>query len=252
MKVLLVTGGSRGIGAVVCRVAASRGWAVCVNYRHSEQAAGKVVSAIREAGGHAIAVKADVSVDSDVKRLLGEVDRQLGRLSGLINNAGINGRVCRVEELDATVSRRLFEVNILGPFLCAKHAIKRMAKRYGGNGGVIVNVSSAASRHGGAGSYVDYAASKGALDTFTIGLAREQAQEGIRVNSLRPGATMTELSVEWANQNPDWLEWVMQQVPLGRPANTVEIANSAVWLLSDEASYVTGACLDVSGGWVSP
>ncbi len=252
MGVLVVTGGSRGIGAEICRMAAAKGSAVCVNYSNSGDEAQHVVAAINQTGGRAIAAQADVSVDADVTTMFERVDKDLGPVTSLVNNAGINGSGTRVDDLDPELARRIFEVNILGSFLCAKHAIKRMAKRYGGSGGSIVNVSSAASKHGGPGTYVDYAASKGAIDTFTIGLAKEQAEQGIRVNCLRPGATMTELSVEWAKQNPQWLDWVMHQVPMGRPAEVHEIANAAIWLLSDEASYVTGAILDACGGWVSP
>ncbi|NKB77606.1 MAG: SDR family oxidoreductase [Gammaproteobacteria bacterium] len=252
MSVLVVTGSSRGIGAEVCRMAAMEGWAVCVNYSNSQEEANAVVEEINAAGGNSIAVKADVSVNADVARMFEIVDKQLGPVTALVNNAGINGLVSRLEDIDAEITARVFGVNVMGPFLCSKYAIKRMAKRYGGVGGVIVNVSSAAAKHGGAGSYIDYASSKGALDAFTVGLAKEQAKEGVRVNTLRPGATMTELSVQWANSNPEWLDWVMEQVPLGRPAEVSEIANGVMWLLSDKSSYVTGATLDVSGGWVSP
>ncbi len=252
MEVLVVTGSSRGIGAEICRAAAAKDWAVCVNYATSTDEAELVVKDIEQAGGRAISVSADVSIDSEVAALFERVDAELGPITGLVNNAGINGGGTRVDELDVDQARRIFEVNILGSFLCAKHAIRRMAKRYGGVGGSIVNISSAASKHGGPGTYIDYAASKGAIDTFTVGLAKEQAPEGIRVNCLRPGATMTELSVEWAQQNPEWLNGVMEQVPLGRPGEVREIAAAALFLLSDEASYITGAILDASGGWVSP
>ncbi len=252
MDVLIVTGSSRGIGAEICRAAAVKGWAVCVNYATSTGEADLVVKNIEQAGGRAISVAADVSIESDVAALFERVDAELGPVTGLVNNAGINGGGTRVDELDADQARRIFEVNILGSFLCAKYAIRRMAKRHGGSGGCIVNISSAASKHGGPGTYIDYAASKGAIDTFTVGLAKEQAPEGIRVNCLRPGATMTELSVEWAQQNPEWLNGVMEQVPLGRPGEVREIAAAALFLLSDEASYITGAILDASGGWVSP
>ena len=193
MKVLLVTGSSRGIGAEICRQAAADGWKVCVNYSRSEDEADRVVAEIRKAGGIAIAVAANVANEDEVIRMFERIDLELGPLTGLVNNAGINGGGTRVDEMDVEVSRRTFEVNLLGSFICAKHAIKRMARRHGGNGGTIVNVSSAASRHGGPFTYVDYAASKAAVDTFTIGLAREQADQGIRVNCLRPGVTMTEI-----------------------------------------------------------
>ena len=251
MGVLVVTGGSRGIGAEICRQAAAKGWAVAVNYANSADEAGAVVEWIKSAGGTAIAVKADVSDADAVEAMFETVDKQLGPVTGLVNNAGINGKTGPVDEMDAETTKRLFMVNAVGPFICAAAAIRRMAKRHGGDGGVIVNISSAASKHG-APTYVDYGAAKGAIDTFTIGLAREQAAEGIRVNCVRPGATMTELSVQWAADNPDWLDWVMDQVPLKRPGEMSEIAAAVTWMLSDDSSYATGAILDVSGGWVSP
>jgi len=252
MKVLLVTGSSRGIGAEICRQAAADGWKICVNYAHSEDEADRVVHEIRQHDGIAIALQANVANEDEVITMFERIDLELGPLTGLVNNAGINGGGTSVDEMDAAVSRRVFDVNILGAFICAKHAIKRMAKRHGGNGGSIVNVSSAASRHGGPFSYVDYAASKAAIDTFTIGLAREQADQGIRVNCLRPGVTMTEISTDYARDHPEWLDWVLPQVPLGRPAEVAEIANGAMFLLSDKSSYATGAILDICGGWVSP
>ncbi|MDH3390059.1 MAG: SDR family oxidoreductase [Gammaproteobacteria bacterium] len=252
MKVLLVTGSSRGIGAEICRQAAADGWKVCINYATSEEPADRVVAEIRQQGGIAIALQANVANEDEVIALFERIDLELGPLTGLVNNAGVNGGGTRVDEMDVAISRNLFDINILGAFICAKHAIKRMAKRHGGNGGAIVNVSSAASKHGGPFTYVDYAASKAALDTFTIGLAKEQADQGIRVNCLRPGVTMTEISADYAQQHPEWLEWVLPQVPLGRPAEVAEIANGAMFLLSDKSSYATGAILDVCGGWVSP
>ncbi|MFT4650151.1 MAG: NAD(P)-dependent dehydrogenase (short-subunit alcohol dehydrogenase family) [Polaribacter sp.] len=252
MKVLLVTGSSRGIGAEICRQAAAEGWKVCVNYASSADEADQVVKQIRDQGGIAIALQANVANENEVITMFERIDLELGPITGLVNNAGINGGGTRVDETDITLSKQMFEVNTLGAFICAKHAIKRMAKRYGGNGGAIVNISSAASKHGGPFTYVDYAASKAAIDTFTIGLAKEQADQCIRVNCLRPGITMTEISVDYAKQNPEWLDWVLSQVPLGRPAEVSEIANSAMFLLSDKSSYTTGAILDVCGGWVSP
>ena len=251
-RVLLVTGSSRGIGAEICRQAAREDWAVCVNYASSADEANLVVEQIRQSGGEAIAVKSDVASEKEIISLFEEIDQQLGPINGLVNCAGINGCNSRIDEMEVELSQRLFEVNTLGAFICAKHAIRRMAKRHGGDGGVIVNVSSAASKHGGPFTYIDYAASKAALDTFTIGLAKEQADQNIRVNCLRPGITMTEISVDFAQQNPEWLDWVMQQVPLKRPAEVKEIANAAMYLLSDKSSYSTGAILDVCGGWVSP
>lgn len=252
MSILVVTGASRGIGAEIARAASQEGWSVCVNYRNSKEEADEVVAQIHHLGGKAISVQANVGIDEEVAEMFKIVDRDLGSVKGLVNNAGINGNSCRVDELDEDVSLNLFRVNILGCFLCAKYAIRRMAKRYGGSGGSIVNVSSAASQHGGPFTYIDYAASKAAIDTFTVGLSKEQADQKIRVNTLRPGATMTELSVDWAKENPEWLQWVMDQVPLGRPAEVEEIANAGLFLLSDKASYVTGATLDASGGWVNP
>ena len=252
MKVLLVTGSSRGIGAEICRQAAAEGWKVCLNYASSADEADQVVAQIRAKGGTAIALQANVANEDEVITLFKRIDLELGPITGLVNNAGINGAGTRVDEMNITLSKQMFEVNTLGAFICAKHAIKRMAKRYGGNGGAIVNISSAASKHGGPFTYVDYAASKAAIDTFTIGLSKEQADQGIRVNCLRPGITMTEVSVDYAKQHPEWLDWVLLQVPLGRPAEVSEVANSAMFLLSDKSSYTTGAILDVCGGWVSP
>jgi NAD(P)-dependent dehydrogenase (short-subunit alcohol dehydrogenase family) len=252
MNVLLVTGSSRGIGAEVCRQAAADGWKVCINYASSEEEADRLVHAIRQAGGIAIALEADVANEDEVITMFERIDLELGPLTGLVNNAGVNGGGTRVDEMDAATSMRVFEVNVLGAFICAKHAIRRMAKRHGGNGGAIVNISSAAAKHGGPFSYVDYAASKAAIDTLTIGLAREQADQGIRVNCLRPGVTMTEISLDYARAHPEWLDWVLPQVPLGRPAEVSEIANGAMFLLSDKSSYATGAILDVCGGWVNP
>lgn len=252
MDVLVVTGGSRGIGAEICRLGASRGMSICVNYAKSEEEAKSVVAEIVDEGGQAISVQADVSVPEDVDRMFERVDTELGLVTGLVNNAGVMGSGGTVDELDADLTRHMFEVNTLGPFLCSKAAIRRMAKRHGGQGGAIVNISSAAAKHGGPGSYVDYAASKAAVDTFTAGLAREQAVEGIRVNCIRPGAVLTEISKRWMTTHPDWLDSVIARTPLGRPGEVRDIANAALWLLSDEANYVTGAILDVSGGWVTP
>jgi NAD(P)-dependent dehydrogenase (short-subunit alcohol dehydrogenase family) len=252
MKVLVVTGSSRGIGAEICRRAASEESKVCINYSRSEDEADAVVAQIREQGGIAIAVKADVSKEDEVIAMFERVDLELGPITGLVNNAGINGGGTRIDEMDAVIASKVLEVNILGSLLCAKHAIKRMAKRHGGTGGAIVNVSSAASRHGGPFTYVEYAASKAAIDTFTIGLAKEQADQGIRVNCLRPGLTLTEISTEYAEQHPEWLEWVLPQIPMGRAAEVSEVVDAAMFLLSQSSSYATGAILDICGGWVSP
>ena len=252
MGVLIVTGSSRGIGAEICRLAAARGWAVCVNYASSADEAEGVAAEIAGAGGSAIAVRADVSAPEDVESMFRKVDEQLGPVTGLVNNAGSMGSGGPVDELDAERTRRMFEVNTLGPFLCYQAALKRMAKRHGGQGGAIVNISSAAAKHGGPGSYGDVAASQAAVDTLTNGLAREQAAEGIRVNCVRPGAIMTEMNERWMTDHPDWLASVIARTPLGRAGEVRDIATAALWLLSDEAKYVTGAILDVSGGWVTP
>ncbi len=243
--VLVVTGGSRGIGAATSVLAAARGYAVVVNYAGNVEAAERVVSQIRERGGEAIAVRGDVASPDDVEHIFAAADR-LGSLTGLVNNAGIVGKTARVEDLDASRIARILEVNVTGSFLCAIAAIKRMSTRRGGKGGAIVNVSSAAARLGGANSYVDYAAAKGAIDTFTIGLALEVAGEGIRVNSIRPGIIDTEIHA--SGGDPDRARRLAPQVPLGRAGTAEEIAQSILFLLSDESSYTTGAILTVGGG----
>ncbi|HVY51141.1 MAG TPA: SDR family oxidoreductase [Devosia sp.] len=243
--VLVVTGGSRGIGAATSVLAAARGYAVVVNYAGNVEAAERVVSQIRERGGEAIAVRGDVASPDDVEHIFAAADR-LGSLTGLVNNAGIVGKTARVEDLDASRIARILEVNVTGSFLCAIAAIKRMSTRRGGKGGAIVNVSSAAARLGGANSYVDYAAAKGAIDTFTIGLALEVAGEGIRVNSIRPGIIDTEIHA--SGGDPDRARRLAPQVPLKRAGTAEEIAQSILFLLSDESSYTTGAILTVGGG----
>lgn len=245
-KVLIVTGGGRGIGAATATIAGSRGWRVAVNYAQNEEAAASVVRAIGDAGGEAIAVKADVSIEADVLRLFETVDTAFGRLDGLVNNAGIVGMKARVDEMDASRLDRMMRVNVVGPFLCAREAVRRMATRHGGKGGSIVNVSSVAAVLGSAGEYVDYAASKGAIDTFTIGLARELAGEGVRVNAVRPGTIVTEIHA--SGGQPDRAARVAPQIPMKRPGRAEEIAHAILWLLSEEASYTTGAILNVSGG----
>ena len=245
-KVLIVTGGSRGIGAATATIAGSRGWRVAVNYAQNEEAAASVVRAIADAGGEAIAVKADVSIEADVLRLFETVDTAFGRLDALVNNAGIVGMKARVDEMDAARLERMMQVNVVGPILCAREAVRRMSTRHGGRGGMIVNVSSVAAVLGSACEYVDYAASKGAIDTFTIGLAREIATEGVRVNAVRPGTVDTEIHA--SGGQPDRAARVAPQIPMKRPGRTEEIAHAILWLLSDEASYTTGAILNVSGG----
>lgn len=245
-KIILITGGSRGIGAATARLAAAQGYAVCLSYLRNKPAAEAVVREIAKAGGRAIAVAADVAIEADVVRLFETVDAQLGRLTALVNNAGVLERHMRVEEMDAGRLARVLAANVIGSFLCAREAVKRMSTRHGGPGGAIVNLSSAASRLGSPNEYVDYAASKGAIDTFTIGLAKEVAAEGIRVNAVRPGVIYTDIHADGGE--PGRVDRVKSAVPMLRGGQPEEVAKAILWLLSDEASYSTGAILDVSGG----
>ena len=245
-QVLIVTGGSRGIGAATARLAARRGFAVAVNYLRSEAAAAALVREIETAGGTALAVRADVAVEADVVGLFETVDRSLGRLTALVNNAGVLETQMRVDAMDSARLSRVFATNVTGSFLCAREAVRRMSTRHGGTGGAIVNVSSGASRVGSPGEYVDYAASKGAIDTLTIGLAREVAEEGIRVNAVRPGFIYTEIHA--AGGEPGRVDRVKAFVPMQRGGTVEEVARAILWLLSDEASYTTGAFIDVTGG----
>jgi NAD(P)-dependent dehydrogenase (short-subunit alcohol dehydrogenase family) len=245
-KVLIVTGGSRGIGAATARLAAANGYAVCISYLNNEEAASAVVRDISEAGGVAIAVAADVGQEADVVRLFELVDAKLGPVTALVNNAGILERQTRVEHMDAARLTRVFAANVFGSFFCAREAVRRMSSLHGGSGGSIVNVSSRASRLGSPNEFVDYAAAKGAIDTFTIGLAKEVATEGIRVNAVRPGVIYTEIHA--SGGEPNRVERVKSSVPMQRGGQPEEVARAILWLLSDEASYTTGALLDVSGG----
>lgn len=244
--VLLVTGGSRGIGAATARLAAAQGWAVAVNYAANSLAADEVVRHIRSAGGNAITVQADVADEAQVLRMFEKVDAKLGRLTGLVNNAGVVDVTARLDEMDMARWRRMFDINVMGSLLCAREAVRRMATRHGGDGGAIVNVSSAAARLGAPGQYVDYAAAKGAIDAFTIGLAKEVAADGIRVNAVRPGLIETEIHA--SGGLPNRVNDLKHQVPMQRGGTADEVAQAIVWLLSDAASYTTMSLLEVSGG----
>jgi len=245
-KILLITGGSRGIGAATARLAAARGYDVCVNYRRNRDAADSVVNEIQAAGARALAVAADVSLEDDVRRLFDVCDTSFGRLDALVNNAGILETQMRLDAMDAARISRVLATNVVGPFICAREAVKRMSKKYGGQGGAIVNVSSGAARLGSPGEYIDYAASKGALNSMTLGLSREVAEEGIRVNAVLAGHIYTELHA--SGGEPNRIERVKDQVPMKRGGTADEVARAILWLLSDEASYVTGSLLDVAGG----
>ncbi|MBB5574037.1 MULTISPECIES: SDR family oxidoreductase [Rhizobium] len=244
--VLLVTGGSRGIGAAVSIAAARQGWAVAVNYASNKAAADTVVTAIRDAGGEAIVIAGDVGSPEDIRSIFSVVDGHFGRLDGLVNNAGIVDRVQRLDEMTPERLDRMFRINITGSLLAAAEAIRRMSTRHGGKGGAIVNLSSVAATLGGGGQYVDYAASKGAIDTFTVGLAREVAAEGIRVNAVRPGIIDTEIHA--AAGLPDRASAIAPQLPMKRAGTAEEVADAILYLLGPQASYITGAILDVSGG----
>ena len=245
-KVLIVTGGSRGIGAATALLAARRGWPVAVNYARDEAAAASVVSQIVAEGGEAFAIQADMAREADILAMFDAVDTRWGRLDGLVNNAGIVEVSARVDEMSAERISRMFAINVTGVFLCAREAVRRMSTRHGGDGGAIVNLTSAAARIGAANQYVDYAASKGAIDTLTIGLAREVATEGIRVNAVRPGIIDTEIHA--SGGEPERVAQMREQVPMQRGGSADEVAQAIVYLLSEDASYSTGATLDVTGG----
>ena len=245
-QILLVTGGSRGIGAATALLAARAGWSVAVNYTSNAGAAQEVVRQIQAQGGKAMAVQADVAQEQQVLAMFEQVDARLGRLTGLVNNAGVVDMASRVEDMSVARLRRMFDINVIGAIVCAREAVRRMSTGRGGSGGSIVNVSSAAARLGAPGQYVDYAAAKGAIDSFTIGLAKEVAAEGIRVNAVRPGLIETEIHA--SGGLPDRVAQLMHLVPMQRGGSAEEVAQSIVWLLSSAASYTTMSLLDVSGG----
>ena len=245
-RVLLVTGGSRGIGAAVCLAAASEGWRVAVNYASNRQAAEEIAGQITGAGGVAIAVQGDVGSEDGVKAIFAAVDAAFGRLDGLVNNAGIIGSPQPIDEISAERLERMIRVNVTGAIRCAAEAVKRMSTRHGGQGGSIVNLSSVAALLGAPGQYVDYAATKGAIDSFTVGLAREVAADGIRVNAVRPGIIDTDIHA--SGGLPDRARDMAPSIPMQRPGTAGEVADAILYLLSDKATYVTGAILNVSGG----
>ena len=245
-KVLLVTGGSRGIGAATALLAAQNGWSVAVNYTANSLAADEVVRQIRAAGGQAMSVQADVADEGQVLRMFEHIDAKFGRLTGLVNNAGVVDVTARVQDMSVARWKRMFDINVIGSLICAREAVRRMSTQHGGEGGSIVNVSSAAARLGAPGQYVDYAAAKGAIDAFTIGLAKEVAAEGIRVNAVRPGLIETEIHA--SGGLPNRVKELQHLVPAQRGGTAEEVAQGIVWLLSDSASYTTMSFLDISGG----
>lgn len=245
-KVLLVTGGSRGIGAAICRLAVAAGYRVALNYASNAAAAQTLVAELKASGGEAIAIKGDVGNEADVLAMFAEVDKTFGRLDAFVNNAGVVDMKARVDEMSAERLERMMRINVVGSILCAREAVKRMSSLHGGAGGSIVNISSAAASLGSPGEYVDYAASKGAIDTFTVGLAREVALEGIRVNAVRPGIIDTDIHA--SGGQPDRVALIQDTLPMKRAGTADEVAAAVLYLLSDAASYTTGAILNVSGG----
>ena len=245
-QIVLITGASRGIGAATALLAAAQGYAVAVNYTANSLAADEVVRQIRASGGQAMAVRADVAKEAEVLVMFDKIDAKFGRLTALVNNAGVVDDICRVDAITTARLQRMFGVNVLGSFICAREAILRMSTAHGGAGGSIVNVSSAAARIGSPGQYVDYAAAKGAIDTFTLGLAKEVAGEGIRVNAVRPGIIDTDIHA--SGGQPDKARVQGPSAPMQRAGTAAEVAEAIVWLMSDKASYTTGVLLDVAGG----
>jgi NAD(P)-dependent dehydrogenase (short-subunit alcohol dehydrogenase family) len=243
---MIVTGGGRGIGAATARLASQRGYAVCVNYLRDRGSAERLAAELSEGGGRALAIAADVGRERDVQRLFDAAQAELGPLTVLVNNAGILERQARLDEMEAARLERVFATNVIGAFLCAREAVRRMSTRHGGRGGAIVNVSSIAARLGAPDEYIDYAASKGAIDTLTVGLAREVAREGIRVNAVRPGVIRTQIHA--SGGEPGRVERVKGAVPMQRGGEPEEVARAILWLASQEASYCTGTFVDVSGG----
>lgn len=245
-KVLLVTGGGRGIGAATARLAATQGWAVAVNYTANSLAADEAVRAIRAEGGNAMSVQADVADEDQVLAMFARIDARLGPITGLVNNAGVVDVTQRLDQMSVARWRRMFDINVIGSLICAREAVRRMSTRHGGAGGSIVNVSSAAARLGAPGQYVDYAAAKGAIDTFTIGLAKEVATEGIRVNCVRPGLIDTDIHA--SGGLPHRVRDLSPEIPMKRGGDADEVAQAIVWLLSDVSKYTTMSFIDVSGG----
>lgn len=245
-KVILVTGGSRGIGAATAILAAQEGYTVCINYNKNDQAAKAIVKRIADKGGHAIAFGGDVSKETDVIRWFETIDKEVGTIDALVNNAGILETKTRTDEMSLERWQRVFGVNTFGCFLCTREAIKRMSTKYGGSGGAIVNVSSAAARLGGSFEFVDYGASKGAVDTMTIGMANEVATEGVRINGIRPGLIDTEIHED--SGSPDRIAQLEHRIPMKRGGTPEEVARAILWLLSEDASYITGTTIDVTGG----
>lgn len=245
-KIILITGGSRGIGAAIAHLAAEAGYAVCISYLHNRAAAEAVVAAITKKNGIAMAVQSDVAVEEDVIRLFKHVDASFGPLTALVNNAGILERQARVDEMDSARIQRIFATNVVGSFICSREAVRRMSTRHAGKGGAIVNMSSRASHLGAPGEYVDYAASKAAIDTLTIGLAKEVAAEGIRVNAVSPGIIYTDIHA--SGGDPQRVDRVKDSVPMKRGGYPEEVAKAVLWLLSEDASYTTGSSIDVAGG----